>query len=181
MVFDPNSLSPEEREQLSAQVQMASAAWNFLNPFYAGDLEAAWDFIHPTYRLCLAQWWAEANRNALNAGGYDAETTAEDLSRSGSKGNPLWADFARVILRDFWKAYPLDVASAGIGGTPRLVALDTELLYVHPEVPEGFIWKPGEERTAYAILMRLLDGQWKVLNWASEKIPVPGMPPELFS
>ncbi|MGO2938692.1 MAG: hypothetical protein ACTICQ_14150 [Glutamicibacter arilaitensis] len=180
MSFDPHNLSPEELEELSAQAKVASAAWNFLNPFYAENFEAAWEFLHPVYRLCLVQWWVEANKNSLIVDGYDPEVVVGDLSQPDAMTEPLWVDFSTVILREFRAAYPLNVATAGIGGTPRTVALDTELLYVHPEVPGGVAWQPGEERPFYAILMRLMDGQWRVLNWASEKIPIPGMPPEIF-
>ena len=58
--------------------------------------------------------------------------------------------------------------------------MDTELLYVHPDSPQGGLWKQGESRPVYPLVVGLTDGKWKVLNWGSDIIPVPGLPPTLF-
>lgn len=180
MTFNPNELPEENLEEIVAQGEIVASAWEFLRSFYSGDLISAWEVIHPTLRLCWAQWWVDANRSALQDHGYTLEDSAESLSHDSGDEHALWKDFERVILRDFRTAYPLEVDSAAIGSAPRLITLDTELLYVHPNSPDGGLWQPGEKRAVYPLVMRLEDDTWKILNWASDSIPVPGYPPTLF-
>lgn len=180
MNFDPQDLPEENQQEILAQAQIAGEAWRFLRCFYSGDLVHAWEVMHPVLRLCWAQWWSDANRQALQATGYDFEVAAEALSQSNNGEHPLWKDFSRVILRDFRKAYPLDVEVAAIGSAPRLMALDTELLYIHPDSPTGGLWQDGETRGVYPMVMRFEEPSWLVLNWASKAIPSPGYPPTLF-
>ena len=180
MTFDPSELPEENREEILAQAEVATAAWKFLTSFYGGDLVSAWGVMDTTLRLCLAQWWTEANRKSFQAAGHAPEKVAVDLAQSAPMEHELWEDFERVLLRDFRGAYPLDVASAAIGASPRLIALDTELLYVHPDMPTGGIWEPDEAKAVYPLVMRLSDNHWNVLNWGSDTIPAPGHPP-IFS
>jgi hypothetical protein len=77
------------------------------------------------------------------------------------------------------EAFPLDPEVAGIGSDPRAVALDTELLYVHPRPPTSGVWEPDEFAEAYPLLMNLNEGRWTVLNWGYDAIPIPGFPPIL--
>ncbi|WP_146755346.1 hypothetical protein [Arthrobacter sp. AQ5-05] len=137
MTFDPSELPKEDRELILAQVEVVSAAWKFLKPFYGGNPALAWEVMHPILRLCLAQGWTEANRGSLRDAGYNPEKTAEDLAEISPGKHALWDDFSRVILRDFRNVYPLDLSSAAIGASPRPIAMDTELLYVHPDSPKG--------------------------------------------
>lgn len=181
MAFDPNDIPEGNLEEIVAQGEIASAAWDFLRFFYSGDLISAWGVIHPVLRLCWAQWWVDANRSALKKSGHGIEESAESLAQDSNGKHALWEDFERVILRDFRAAFPLDVDSAAIGSLPRAIALDTELLYVHPNSPDGGLWQPGEEREVYPLVMRLTDDKWKVLNWASDAVPTPGYLPVLFS
>ncbi len=125
------------------------------------------------------QWWATANKGALRQAGYELVKSAEDLARSVPKEHPLWTEFERVVLRDFRNAYPLNLAISGIGVAPRVIALDTELLYVHSEIPPGGVWEESADSFAYPMVMKLDDSTWSVLNWASDVIPTPGYPPIL--
>jgi hypothetical protein len=173
MTFD------EEDSEALAQSEVVSIAWEFLHAFYKGELVKAWDVVHPQLRLCWLQWWATANKDALLQSGYELVGTAEELARGVPKEHPLWADFERVLLRDFRNAYPLSLATSGIGAASRVIALDTELLYIYPEIPPGGI---GEENAAsfmYPMVMQLGGSGWTVLNWASDVIPTPGYPPTL--
>lgn len=179
MTFDPNDLPDDILHDIAAQTAVVSAAWKFLQAFYGGDLTAAWSVMHPLFRLCLAQWWADANRDSFEATGYSVEKTAEELAQSSPGEHELWSSFARVILRDFRSAFPLDPDRAGIGSTPRVLALDTELLYVHPEPPANGLWQSGASSRAYGLVMQLTEGQWAVMNWGSEAVPSPGYPPTL--
>jgi hypothetical protein len=150
-----------------------------LDAFYKEDLARAWPLVHPQLRLCWVQWWATANEIALWQEGYELVKISPALASSGAKEHPLWADFERVLLRDFRKAYPLDLTTSGIGVAPRVIALDTELLYVHAEIPPGGAWEAGADSLAYPMVMQLNDNRWFVLNWASDVIPTPGYPPTL--
>ncbi|RJT81085.1 hypothetical protein D6T63_07900 [Arthrobacter cheniae] len=179
MSFDPNDLPEDTRQEMIAQVQVTSVAWKFLRHFYNGDLAAAWKVMHPTLRLCLSQWWVDANRDAIRGEGLDIEVTAEQLSSQAGPQHKLWQHFERVLLRDFSRAYPLDPDRAGIGSLLRVIEMDTELLYVHPDSPEGRLWAPGESLPVYPLVIGLTNGEWKVLNWASDVVPEPGFPPTL--
>jgi hypothetical protein len=181
MTFDPHDLPEEDRQEVIAQAAVVSEAWTFLQRFYAGDLPAAWGVIHPTYRLCLAQWWVGANQESLTSNGYDLEEAADELAATPGGEHDLWNDFSRVVLRDFHKAFPLNPGTAAIGSTVRMIDLDTELLYVHPDSPNGGVWAPGESRAVYPIVMKLSGDKWMVLNWASDLVPIPGFPPMLFA
>jgi hypothetical protein len=179
MTLDPSELPEDQRNEILAQEVVVSMAWGFLESFYEGDFASAWEKANPVFRLCLAQWWAHGNKDKLQASGYDFVTTAEGLALRAPGEHPLWDQFAGVVLRDFRKAYPLDVAAAAIGSAPRPIAIDTELLYVHPEMPEGGLWQADERREVYSLLMKFETSKWTVLNWASERIPTPGYPPSL--
>lgn len=179
MDFNPKDLPEEQREEILAQAALVGEAWTFLRAFYRGDLITAWGTMHPVLRLCWAQWWSDANRRDLRSQGYEVEETAEKLSQNILGAHPLWEDFSRVILRDFRATYPLDIDAAAIGSTPRIIALDTELVYVHPNSPAGGLWQEGESREVYPLVMRLRENKWLVLNWASDTIPTPGYPPSL--
>ncbi|GAB2756496.1 hypothetical protein [Sinomonas soli] len=168
-----------DREEALAQARVVHRAWEFLQAFYAGDLASAWLFMDPTLRLCWAQWWVQANDESLHSGGCRPEDVIAALAVSPGRGHRLWSDFSRDVVRDFQKAFPLDVDSAGIGATPRALGLDIELLYVHREPPAGGPWKPGGSSEVVPMVMSLSHGEWKVLNLGYEAIPTPGYPPAL--
>jgi hypothetical protein len=86
--------------ETAAQIPVISAAWRFLVPFYEDkNLGAAWPHTDPTLRLCWAQWWADANRTALQANGHDLDKVAQALADVGGR-HGLWPDFERVVIRD---------------------------------------------------------------------------------
>lgn len=180
MTFDPRDLPNESQQEIVAQAAVVAEAWTFLQQFYSGDLPAAWGAVHPIYRLCLAQWWVEANRKSLTTTGYDLDEAAKELAATINGEHDLWAHFSRVILRDFQESFPLNPRTAAIGSSVRMIDLDTELLYVHPNSPNGGVWAPGESRAVYPIVMKLAGQKWMVLNWASDIVPTPGLPPTLF-
>jgi len=172
---EPPEMSPEEHQAAAAQVPIVSTAYRFLEHFYSDDdLTIAWDDVDPVLRLCWAQWWLDANRRAIVEAGYGVEEVAAAFVRE-SGTHPLWPDFERVILRDLRRAHPLDVARAGIGMTPRPLDVDVELLYAHHHVPEGGQWESGATSSAVALVLRLSEGRWRVLNLGYERIPEPGL------
>ena len=165
---------------MAVQIPVISAAQSFLASFYAaGDLVATWPSVDPLLRLCWAQWWLEANASSLTADGYDVEEVAQAFVAQAD-AHPLWEHFARVLLRDFRAALPLNPDTCAIGVSPRIVALDTEVLYAHREQPEGGLWQPGATSEVVPLVMRLNGEHWRVLNLGSERIPSPGWPPTLF-
>lgn len=180
MAFNPRDLPEDAQQEIVAQAAVVDEAWSFLHKFYGGDLIAAWEVMHPTYRLCLAQWWVEANQTPLTSNGYDLDVAAQELASTTRGEHDLWEDLSRVVLRDFRKGFPLNPSTAAIGSTVRMIDLDTELLYVHPDTPNGGLWEQGESRAVYPMVMKLSGDDWKVLNWASGIVPTPGLPPTLF-
>lgn len=174
----PDPLS-ERFPEAATQVPIVTTAYRFLHHFYTqGDLAAAWMDVDPLLQMCWSQWWTHANEQALTAEGYEVEEAATELARNAD-AHPLWRDFQRVILRDFRAAHPLNVAKAGIGTTPRAIAPNVELLYVHRRVPEGGRWEPGASSSAVPVVLHLDGERWKVMNLGYERIPEPGWPPTL--
>lgn len=172
-------VNPEDKDKAAARSKIVNTAFEFLDHFYnRNDLTACWGLLDPTLRLCWVQWWMEANSAALESEGYDLNETAEDVTEKGNQ-HELWDDFQRVLLRDFHSAFPLEVDQVGIGSAQRVIVPGVELLYVHATVPEGGYWKPGEESLAAPIVLRIVDSEWKVLNFGFEAIPEPGWPPQL--
>ncbi|MBG6218757.1 hypothetical protein IWX75_003244 [Arthrobacter sp. CAN_A6] len=174
-----NSFPEQGSEEAAAQAEVAIAAFKFLSAVYRGDLIQAWGYMHPILCLCWAQAWVEANRESLIASGHDPERTAHALASSAGGNHELWEHFARVMLHEMREAFPLDPDVAGIGANLRAVALDTELLYVHPLPPTSGVWEPDEFLEAYPLVMNLNDDRWTVLNWGYDAIPIPGFPPIL--
>jgi hypothetical protein len=174
-----NGPSQHEGGEAAAQVEVAVAAFRFLSAVYRGDRVQAWGYMHPVLRLCWAQAWVEANRESLVSGGHDPEGTAHALASGTAGSHELWEHFTGVMLREMCEAFPLDPDEAGIGSNLRAVALDTELLYVHPLPPTSGVWDPDEFADAYPLVMNVNEGRWTVLNWGYDAIPIPGFPPIL--
>jgi hypothetical protein len=179
MTSADNSASQDGREEAAAQAEVAIAAFKFLSAVYRGDQLQAWGHMHPILRLCWAQAWVEANRENLMSGGHDPESTAHALASSTAGSHELWEHFTSAMLREMCEAFPLDPDAAGIGSNLRAVALDTELLYVHPLPPTSGVWEPDAFSEAHPLVMNLNEGQWTVLNWGYDAIPIPGFPPIL--
>ncbi len=165
-------------DEVSAQVPVISAAWRFLKPFYEdGNLAAAWPSVDPVLRLCWAQWWLHANATQVAADGHLDQVAQTFVAETDA--HPLWPHFSRVVLRDFRAAFPLDPSTWGIGAAPRVLAPDTELLYVHRHQPAGGLWPPGATSEVVPLVMHLAEGRWCVVNLGYERVPVPGWPPAL--
>ena len=170
----------EDFESTAAQLPVIKAAWRFLGPFYQSDhLSDAWPHMDPTLQLCWAQWWAEANRSAMEAQLRDPAKLASALAVAGP-AHGFWPFFERVVLRDFRAAFPANPNTWGIGTAPRVIGPDIELLYLHPEIPPGGIWPEGAAAEVIPLVMRYDGTEWRVLNLGSERIPEPGMPPLLM-
>jgi len=176
---DPGRLPEGIQAEVAVQIPVISAGWSFLEPFYvAGDLAAAWPAVDPLLRLCWAQWWLQANAASITATGYDVDEVANAFVAQADD-HPLWEHFARVVLRDFREALPLVPDTWAIGATPRILAVDTEVLYVHRKQPEGGLWQPGTSSEVVPLVMRLNGNHWRVLNLGCERVPAPGWPPAL--
>ncbi len=178
--FDPAQLDPDECEEIEAQIPVISAAWRFITPALLDhDLVAAWPAVDPDLRLCWAQAWLDLHRSDAAADGYDLDDVALAIT-DDAPSHPLWPHFSRVLLRDLHSVADIDPDTWGIGGNARLLAVDTELLYLQEKTGlEGGVWQPGQERFVVPVVMRLADDQWRVLNFGSETIPTSGWPPTL--
>lgn len=168
-----------EGEEFAAHAEVAIAAFMFLSAVYRDDQIQAWGRMHPILRLCWAQAWVEANRESLLSGEHDPEDIAHALASGTAGSHQLWELFAGVMLREMREAFPLDPDVAGIGANLRAVALDTELLYVHPQPPLSGAWEQDVFAEAHPLVMNLNEGRWTVLNWGYDAIPIPGFPPIL--
>ncbi|WP_214365876.1 hypothetical protein [Pseudonocardia sp. H11422] len=180
--FDPNSLDPQARERIAAQVPVVRAAWAFLEPIRGGRFDQAWLAVDPVTRRCWAQHRLYANRHQLQRDGYDPEdVTAEFVN--DEPDHPLWEHFVRAQLQFLHTSLTgLDPEHWGIGAAPRPVAPDVELLYLHDtSTLPGNVWQVDEERPVWPMLMRYVGRRWLVLNVATDSvIPEPGWPPRIL-
>ncbi|GAB2963483.1 hypothetical protein [Amycolatopsis acidiphila] len=167
-----------------AQAAVADAAHKFLlSAAGDGGLLRAWPLVDPTLRICLAQLWVHANRGPITRLDFDFEEVAAALAKEGP-GHRLWSNFETVTVRALRKTVYAGIGDNpenwGIASAPRLIDVETKLLYVHDvsKLP-GAVWESDTYSIVVPMVMRLTDGEWRVLNVGSDVVPEPGWPPRL--
>lgn len=168
----PGLSNPEDWEEAAVQAPVALAALGFLKTIVQDkDLAGAWHMMDPHLRSSWVNAWVEANLSSITREGHNLEALRADLT-DGDPDQALWPHFSRVTLREVASLVPSNPDHWGIGATARVAGIDLELLYLHDtEGRSGVVWQPGEAKHVVPVLMRHVDGEWKVLNLGSESIP----------
>lgn len=142
------------------------------------DLSAAWPLTDPLLRLCLTQAWLEPQAALCRASGFEPADVADAFTADHPE-HDLWPVLQDVMLREVLPGYPDDLPQWGVTARHILVAPDIELLYLLPLPDEGDIVAVGAQ--GLPLLMKYTHGYgWRVLNFFSTNIPVPGWPPVLM-
>ncbi|WP_455361992.1 hypothetical protein [Streptomyces sp. SYSU K21746] len=130
----------------------------------------------PAVRLCWAQAWLHPMLDKARGDGYDPDAVVEAFT-ADRPDHELWDAFARTQLRGADSAVQRD--TWGMKVNPDIVAPDVELVQFTP-IPASGVIQPGERYEMVPLLMRYEEGPgWRILNFVSEAIPVPGWPPSM--
>ncbi|MGW3114420.1 hypothetical protein [Streptomyces sp. NPDC001091] len=140
------------------------------------SLTAAWPLMHPDLRRCLTQAWLVGQRDHARALGYDPDEVVEAFAEPVPR-HALFCVFEALQLPDLLAMCP-GADQWMVTAEYKLVALDTELLYMIPPPAEGDVVPEG---TAFLpLVMRHDEAGWRVLNFFGEVVPEPGWPPRLL-
>jgi hypothetical protein len=185
LLFVTGAVDPHNPET-GAQRPALGAAHTFLQSAVRdGDLLRAWPHVDPILRTCWAQHWLHANQIQLRTDGYDRDEVVQQFAAEAPE-HPLWTHFRRITVRSLRASVHHSIGDSPenweIGAATRVLAADTELLYVHDTatLPDG-VWQPDTYSRVVPMVMRFGDNQWRVLNVGAETIPEPGWPPRLWT
>lgn len=176
-----NAPMEPENEDLAAYIAqgpVSQAAWRFAETFWVEhDVRATWKAAHPTLRRCWAQTWLMPLRDEVRAEGYDLDEVVEVFTDDEVE-HDLWEPFARGLAVTA-NSLPVSRETWGTKVNPDYVAPDVMLVRLLP-IPSDGVIRPGESYMSVPLLMQFEeDPGWRVLNFVSEEIPVPGWPPQM--
>ncbi|WP_405585323.1 hypothetical protein [Streptomyces sp. NBC_01092] len=173
--MDPES---EDIAVYAAQAPLAKAAWAFVGAYWVDyDMRAAWLATHPTLRRCWVQAWLMPHLDDARAEGYDLDELAEAFADDEVE-HPLWEPFARTQIEQ-GATLPVDRETWGTKVNPDFIAPGVMLVRLLP-VPDSGVIQPGERYMSVPLLMQHDEGPgWRLLNFVSDQVPVPGWPPQL--
>ncbi|WP_129312382.1 hypothetical protein [Streptomyces sp. L2] len=161
-----------------AQTPVMNAAWAFAVAYWIDrDMRAAWRVTHPTLRRCWTQAWLSPLLAHGRVDGHPeavVEAFAEDEVR-----HEFWEPFAHAQVS---RSTPLalDREAWGMQANPDLVAPYMMLVRLVSTAPTG-AGRSDEPCSSVPLLMQYDAGPgWRLLNFASERMPVPGWRPPRF-
>lgn len=173
-------MDPENQDDavIAAQAPVMQAAWEFAGAYWVDhDMSAAWLATHPTLRRCWTQAWLMPLAEQASADGYDPDEVVEAFAEDVVE-HALWEPFARMQTRQA-QTLPVDRETWGTKVNPDFIAPGVILVRLLP-VPPGGVIQPEETYASIPLLMQHDEGNgWRLLNFVSEQIPVPGWPPQL--
>jgi hypothetical protein len=136
----------------------------------------AWPHLDPVLRRCLAQTWLLGQEDLVRREGFEPDDVVEAFAVDQPE-HPLWAVFEELQLPDLLAWWP--GADAWLPTTKYTVLdLDVESFYLVPPPAEG---EAVPEDSPFLLLVMRYDREagWRVLNFFSEAMPVPGWPPRM--
>ena len=163
---------------IAAQAPVMQAAWEFAGAYWVDhNMRAAWRATHLTLRRCWTQAWLMPLIEQVRAEGLDPGEVVEAFAE-GEVEHALWEPFARTQTRQA-QTLPVDRETWGTKVNPDFIAPGVMLVRLLPVPPDGVI-QPGEAYLSVPLLLQHDEGSgWRLLNFVSEEIPVPGWPPQL--
>lgn len=172
-------MNPEQEDAaaLAAQAPVMQAAWRFAQAHWVDrDMRATWLATHPTLRRCWTQAWLTPLLEQARSDGHDPDQVVEAFAED-RVDHDLWQPFARTQAKQA-AALPVDTETWGTKVNPDFVTPDVILVRLLPIPPDGVV-QAGEQYASVPLLMRYDEGPgWRLLNFVSEQVPVPGWPPQ---
>lgn len=145
-----------------------------------GDWAAAWSLTDAPFRLAQVQAWLWPQRGEPELVSESLDDVAASMCEEGP-AHPLWEDFAAVALETYERTWQeFDLGRWSVVGPPRPVSPEYEVL-VYSRQEEAIIETDETLYVARPFLMHLIEGRWLVAHAGSNKLPVPGWPPEFPS
>lgn len=160
----------------------ADAATEFVFAVLEDRFAEAWRYMAPGYRLCRAQAWLWNNRLHPDFAGADLDAQAATLAEEHSP-HRFWDEFAASEARGFADALA-DFLPRGYGAAsrPRPLGPDLELVIYAPTDGAPFVRLDAPtllEDPYLAVMLRTPEG-WRLAQWGSDRLPLPGWPPDLY-
>ncbi|MEU2718397.1 hypothetical protein [Streptomyces sp. NPDC007205] len=160
------------------QAPVMNAAWAFAEAYWIDkDIRGAWRATHPTLRRCWTQTWLIPLLEQGSVGGYDPNAVVEAFAED-EVDHVLWKLFARAQVK---RTAPVavDREAWGVKADPEFVAPDVVLVRLL-SIPAGGAVRLDEMVASVPLLMQYdVEPGWRLLNFFSDQIPVPGWPPQL--
>lgn len=169
-------LTPQQLEDAAHSV-VCNVGFAFTQAVW-GDhsLTEAWPHVDPLLRRCWAQGWLKDQRQTARAQGFDPDEIVEAFTTE-QPHHPLWCVFEQLQLEELhgWRQ---GVHEWVVSAEHKLIGVDLELLYMLPRPEQGDVVAEG---TPFVPLLMSYDREagWRVLNFISEQVPVPGWPPQM--
>ena len=182
MSTDDDLQTPEELAVLYGPASAYEGAEIWLKAIYeAGDFRLAWRSMAPAYRLCRAQAWLYNNRNHPTFRTVDLDSVAQtfivDEPHHGE-----WVHFAESELRLFQSSLSnFSLTRYGAGSRPRPIDLNhTLLIFMDVDGEPTLITQSTLIEGVHLVIMELTESGWQVAQFGSDRLPMPGWPPNLY-
>ncbi len=141
------------------------------------DWATAWLLSDAPFRLAQVQAWLWPQRGEPELVSESLDDVAASLCEEGP-AHPLWEEFAAVALETYHRTWQeFDLSRWAVAARSRPMGPGYEVVVYTRE--EGAIVPDGESLyVARPFLMHRTAGRWLVAHAGSNKLPVPGWPPE---
>lgn len=142
-----------------------------------GDWDAAWLLTDHPFRLAQVQAWLWPQRGEADLVSESLDDVAASMCDEGP-AHPLWEEFAEVVIETYHQTWQeFDLGRWAVAGRSRLMGPDYEVV-VYSREEEAIIATAETLYVARPFLMHLTEAGWLVAHAGSNKLPVPGWPPE---
>ncbi len=144
---------------------------------HESDWAVAWLLTDAPFRLAQVQAWLWPQRGEPDLVSESLDDVATSMCEEGP-AHPLWEEFAAVALETYhqtWQEFDLD--RWAVAARSRPMGPDYEVV-VYSREEEAIITTGETLYIARPFLMHHTPGGWLVAHAGSNKLPVPGWPPE---
>ncbi len=142
-----------------------------------GDWEEAWQLTDDAFRLAQVQAWLWPQRGEPDLVGESLDDVAASICDEGP-AHPLWDDFADVVIATYHQTWQeFDLGRWSVANRGRAMGPDYEVV-VYSREEEPVIATDETLYVARPFLMHNTESGWLVAHAGSNKLPMPGWPPE---
>ena len=141
------------------------------------DWDEAWLLTDEPFRLAQVQAWLWPQRGEPDLVSESLDDVAASMCDEGP-AHPLWQDFAEVVIETYHLTWgEFDLGRWGVTGGPHAAPPSYEVVVFSRE-EEAVIATDEPLYVARPFLMHFTGGRWLVAHAGSNRLPVPGWPPE---